>query len=345
MLRHFRYLPWAALALFFCFPFSLQAQSRPPLLSLTPADSFHAPRFWGAVVTGGVVYGASMIALHNAWYANYPTLKFHTFNDFSYWNQMDKMGHWLMSYNQSRWIYGGALWTGLGPKRSAWVGFAGSQLIMTSLEIFDGFSAQWGFSWGDVGANLLGSSMFLAQQLGWGEQRILMKWSIQPQRYATEPIYPFYPPGSENWATLESRARAIYGTGLMTLLLKDYNALTVWTSVNPRSFFSEGRATWLPRWLNIAVGMGAQHLYTAQGYEWKGNRNCQGPYCDYYRVDPQQYPRTRQLYLSLDIDLTRLPMRSRFLRTLAGAFNIVKVPAPTLEWTDQGVLRFHPLFF
>ncbi len=322
-----------------------QAQERPPLFSLTPADSFHPARFWTAVGIGTAAYGASMVVLHNQWYANYPTSKFHTFDDWRHWNQMDKMGHWLMSYNQSRWIFGGARWAGIQPKPAAWIGFAGSQLIMTSLEMFDGFSSQWGFSWGDIGANVLGSGMFLAQQLSWGEQRILMKWSTQPQRYSTEPIYPFSPPGSENWATLEARARAIYGTGLLTLLLKDYNALTVWVSANPRAFLAENDLSWWPRWLNVAVGVGAQHLYTAYGYEWKGNRNCYGPSCDHYRVDAQQYPRTRQFYLSLDIDLTRIPIRSRLLRMLAYAVNIVKIPAPTLEWTNRGAIRFHPLYF
>ncbi len=326
-------------------PFGLTAQMRPPMLSLTPADSFHAPRFWLGMGLSVAAYGSAMVVLHNEWYKNYPTNKFHTFNDLCQWNQMDKMGHWLMSYNQSRWIYGGVRWAGIKPKTSAWLGFAGSQLIMTSLELFDGFSSQWGFSWSDVGANLLGSGMFLAQQLGWGEQRILMKLSTSPQRYPTEPLYPFSPPGSDNWSTLEARARAIYGTGLLALLLKDYNAMTVWASVNPRSFFPKDRAIWWPHWLNIAVGMGAQNLYVAKGYEWKGNRNCYGPYCEFYRVDPQQYPRTRQFYLSLDVDLTRLPLRSRFLRTLAGAINIIKIPAPALEWTDRGSVRFHPLHF
>ncbi len=328
-----------------CLLLELTAQTRPPMFSLKPADSIHAPRLWGSVGVGAAAYGAAMVALHNEWYNNYPSSRFHTFNDIHHWNQMDKMGHWLMSYHQSRWIYGGARWAGIKPTTAAWMGFAGSQLIMTSLEIFDGFSSQWGFSWGDVGANLLGSGMFLGQQLGWGEQRILMKWSIQPQRYSMEPIFPFSPPGSEGWTTPAARAQAIYGTGLLTLLLKDYNALTVWVSANPHSFVGKNRAAWLPQWLNIAVGIGAQNLYTAKGYEWKGNRNCQGPYCDHYRLDPQRYPRIRQFFLSLDVDLTRLPTRNRLVRILAYVFNIVKIPAPTLEFTDRGMVRFHPFFF
>jgi len=312
--------------------------------SLQPADSLHKPRLWAGLATGTVLYGAAMISLHNDWYANYPSKHFHSFNDFGEWNQMDKMGHWLMSYNESRWIFFFFRWTGIKPRTSAWLGFAGSQLIMTSLEVFDGFSSQWGFSWSDMGFNLLGSGMFLAQELGWGEQRITMKMSAWPNSYPSERITPVSPAGSDGFTTLQQRSDALYGTGPVSLFLKNYNALTVWASVNPRAFFPE-RATWLPRWLNVAVGMGADNIFVGEGYEWKGNRNCQGPDCDIYRLDPARYPRTRQFYLSLDIDLTRLGIRNRFLRTLAGAINIIKIPAPTLEFTDRGAVRFHPLFF
>jgi hypothetical protein len=82
--------------------------------------------------------------MHRSWMANNPSDHFHTINDFGDWNQMDKMGHWLMSYNESRWVYGGARWTGLNHRAAAWLGFAGGQLIQTSFEIFDGFSDQAG---------------------------------------------------------------------------------------------------------------------------------------------------------------------------------------------------------
>ncbi len=333
-----------AVLLFFLGAAARTHAQQPPFFSLQPADTLHKPRLWAAVGAGTVVYGASMVALHRSWYANYPSKNFHTFNDLGEWNQMDKMGHGLMSYNESRWLYAGAQWAGIRPRSAAWIGFAGSQLIMTSLEMYDGFSSQWGFSWSDIGANLLGSSLFLTQQLGWGEQRITLKMSAWPVNYPTERILPVRPAGSDGWTTLQQRSDALYGTGPISLFLKNYNTLTVWASVNPRSFLP-GRATWLPRWLNVAVGMGAENLFAGRGYEWKGNRNCEGPDCDVYRLDPAEYPRTRQFFLSLDVDLTRLGIRNRFLRTVAGAINIIKIPAPALEITDRGSVRFHPLYF
>ncbi len=317
---------------------------RPPLFSLQPADSLHSGRFWTMLGAGTATYAATMTGLYQAWYADYPSGRFHTVNDADQWNQMDKMGHWLMSYNESRWVYGGARWTGLRPRTAAWLGFAGGQFIQTSLEVFDGFSSQWGFSWSDVGFNLLGSGMFLGQQLAWGEQRLVMKMSAWPVRYPATPVYPSQPAGSMAATTLEQRAHDLYGAGPVSLFLKNYNTLVVWVSVNPAAFLPE-RPAWLPPWLNLAVGMGADNLFAGQGYAWQADKNCVGPGCLTYRLDPEQYPRTRQFFLSADIDFTRLGVKNRFLRSLLGVVNILKFPAPALEMTSRGRLRFHPVYF
>ena len=326
-------------------PFILSAQrSRLPLLSLQPADSLHQARFWTALGTGTAGYAFAMTGLYQSWYADYPSSRFHFFQDGKEWMQMDKMGHCLMSYQESRWIYGGARWTGLRPRAAAWTGFAGGQLIQTSFEIFDGYSSQWGFSWSDVAFNLLGSGMFVSQELGWGEQRITMKMSAWPVRYSDEKIYAVSPANSTASTTLDQRADELYGTGPFNLFLKNYNTLTVWASVNPRSF-SRNEDGWWPEWLNVAAGMGADNLFAGFGYEWQEDKNCQGGDCITYRLDPERYPRKRQFFLSLDVDLTRVHTKSRLLNTLLYAANIIKIPAPALELNSRGDLRFHPLYF
>jgi hypothetical protein len=324
-------------------PTAITAQ-QPPLLSLQAADSLHPARFWTALGTGTAVYSASMVGLYKSWYAEYPAGPFHVFNDVGEWNQMDKMGHGLMAYNESRWIYGAARWTGMRPKKAAWLGFAGAQLIQTSFEIFDGYSTQWGFSWSDVGMNFLGSGLFLAQQLGWQEQRIVLKMSAWPVHYSKQPIYPSTPAGSQEWTTLQQRAEALYGTSPVDLFLKNYNTLVVWVSVNPGAFLTQ-RPAWLPPWLNIAAGMGADNLFAGFGYEWQADKSCDGPDCVRYRLDPLSYPRRRQFFLSLDIDFTRLRVRNRFLKTVLGVANILKFPAPALEFTSGSGFQFHPLYF
>ncbi|MBK8968960.1 MAG: DUF2279 domain-containing protein [Saprospiraceae bacterium] len=324
-------------------PICLLAQ-KPPFFSLQPADTLHKARLWAGVGTATALYGSTLVVLHRDWVADGSTSRFHTTNDLGDWNQMDKMGHGFLAYNQSRWLFAAARWAGIRPHAAAWTGFAGGQVLMTTLEVFDGLSTPGGFSWSDMGANLLGSSLFLAQEIGWHEQRISLKVSAWPKNYPTAPIYPVSPAGSTGSTTLQHRADDIFGTGPASLFLKNYNANTVWLSMNPRAFFPD-RATWLPRWLNVAVGMGAENLYVAKGYAWKNNANCTGPDCEVYALDPDLYPRTRQFYLSFDIDLTRLGLRNRFLRLLAGTLNIVKIPAPALEFTSRGDLRFRALHF
>lgn len=314
------------------------------LWSLQPADSLHQGRMWTAAGSGLVVYGTSLIGLYKAWYSEYPLGKFHTFNDLHEWNQMDKMGHWLMSYNESRWVFGITKWTGVPLRKAAWVGFAGGQLIQTSLETFDGFSEQWGWSWSDIGFNTLGSGLFLTQQLVWKEQRIAMKMSAMPVHYDASPIYPIQPAGNLTATTLRNRTDALYGTGPMSLFLKNYNTLVVWASVNPRSFMSKG-GSWCPRWLNLAFGMGADNLFAGSGYEWQSDKNCIGSDCLRYRLDPEAFPRTRQFFISPDIDLTRIKVKSRFLKALLYTANIFKFPAPALEWTNRGAIRWHWIYF
>ena len=319
-------------------------QQHPPFLSLQTPDSLYKARLWTASAVGTASYGITMVGLYQAWYADYPSGRFHFFNDLGEWNQMDKTGHFLMSYQESRWLYGGARWTGLSANKAAWLGFAGGQLIQTSFEIYDGFSTQWGFSWSDVGFNVLGGSLFLGQQLGWKEQRVVLKMSAMPVRFPNTPIYPEGSGGTGPYTTLQQRSDNLYGSGPANLFLKNYNALVVWASVNPRSFLGD-RIAWWPRWLNIAGGMGADNMFAGYGYTWKADKNCTGPECVEYRVDPLQYPRTRQFFLSLDIDYTRLGVRKKWLKTLLSAANIIKFPAPALEWRDHGATRFHFVYF
>lgn len=332
------------IALILFLPQSLPGQTTLPLLSLQAADSLHRPRLWMAATTGTAAYGATMTGLYYAWYADYPLGRFHTVDDLREWNQMDKMGHSLMAYNESRWTGLGARWTGLSHRRAAWLGFAGGQLIQTSFELFDGFSKEWGFSWSDIGFNLLGSGLFLGQELGWRDQRICLKMSAWPVQHPTGRLYPAHPAGNDTWTTLQQRSEDLYGAGPVSLFLKNYNTLVVWASVNPRAF-SRRPDGWWPRWLNVAAGLGADNLYAGDGYEWKADKNCQDPDCITYRVDPSRYPRTRQLFLSLDVDLTRLPVKNRFLRTTLAVLNVFKIPAPTLEWRSGGRVRLHPVYF
>ena len=55
--------------------------------------------------------------------------------------------------------------------------------------------------------------------------------------------------------------------------------------------------------------------------------------------------RSRQFYLSLDMDLTKINTNSTFLKQVFNLINVVKIPFPTLQLNENGKLKGHLLYF
>jgi len=91
----------------------------------------------------------------------------------------------------------------------------------------------------------------------------------------------------------------------------------------------------IPKWLNVAVGYGAQGLWGGFENEWE--------------IDDQRYelnlPRYRQWYLSLDVDLSRIDTDNYLLKTILSVLNIIKIPAPAIEFNSLGEVKFHIIHF
>ncbi len=297
---------------------------------LEPADSLHKQRFWFSAGIGTALYGAASAGLWLAWYRDFPLSRFHFYNDWGEWRHVDKAGHLFTAYNEARWVYGGARWTGISDRRAAWIGAAAGLGLQTTIELMDGFSERWGFSWPDMAFNVLGAGAFIAQQLGWQEQRVVWKVSNSYPRYPERYVPPVDGMGEPAW--LPDRARAIYGEGMAERFIKDYNGMTIWASVNLASF-ARAESRW-PPWLNVALGYGAENMYGGYRNEWPAE-------APRYVLPEDEFPRYSQFYLSPDIDLTRIRTRSRLLRLLFGLANFAKIPAPTLEYNTLGRLRWH----
>ena len=282
-------------------------------------------------ITG--LYAGASVALYNYWYADYDLGGFRVFNDNAEWLQMDKGGHVLNAYYETTWAYGLFRWSGLPKGKSmAYAGLT-STVIQLTIEVFDGFSEEWGFSWGDIAANTAGTALAVGQQAWWDEQRMALKFSFHPINY-----------DDLGDPQLADRARELYGTAFAERLLKDYNGLTYWLSINPASFVQHD--TWFPDWLNIAVGYGAEGLYGGFENHWcvqpdEKPENCtDGELITRYDIERQ-----RQLFLSLDLDLTKINTRKPFLRTLFGVINVIKIPAPALEYRPGDGFRGHWIYF
>jgi len=268
-----------------------------------------------------VGYGSSLIILNNTWYKNYPHTSFHTFNDNREWLQVDKVGHGWTAYNTGRASASMWRWAGLPEKKSAVIGGLSGAAYLTVIEFLDGHSAQWGWSWGDMAANIFGSGFFISQELLWKEQRIQYKFSFHHKDYGD--------------AILNKRADDLFGKVWYERMLKDYNAQTYWFSANLKSFLHQ---TGLPAWLNISVGYGADGMFGGFTNKWTAGDPG-------FPIDRTDIPRTRQFYLAPDIDFTKIKTNKKWLRTVLYCLNAFKCPAPAVMLDSKGKFKAYAIYF
>ncbi|MEO0038411.1 MAG: hypothetical protein RIQ59_1622 [Bacteroidota bacterium] len=285
------------------------AQSKTQTI-LKPSDTLNNKRLKSVAISETAIATGALIGLNQLWYADYPQSNLHSINDSEEWLQMDKVGHMFSAYHMGAFGYNALQWSGCSEKSKLVYGSTIGLAFMSVVEVFDGYSAEWGFSWGDMAANASGTALFVSQELFWKEQRITPKFSFHTTSYA--PLRP-----------------NVLGSSLSEQLLKDYNGQTYWLSANMGSFF---KSTKIPKWLNVAVGYGAAGMLTGNAENNAINSSF-------------ETKRTRQFYLSLDADLTKINTKSHFLRTFFAVFNTIKIPAPTLEISGLHGIKFHYMYF
>ncbi len=269
-------------------------------------------RLRAVVGTTSLIYVGSLVSLGTVWYEDLG--KFHFFDDNSGWRYMDKWGHAATAFQVGRAGIKVFRWTGMEEKKAIWFGGTVGLAFLTSVEVFDGMSEDWGFSWGDVAANTLGTGLAIGQELLWQESRISIKWSYRDSRYAQ-----FRP--------------ELLGDGPTTRWLKDYNGQTYWVSANIHAFLPEESR--FPKWLNVAVGYGAEGLTGA-------DRN---PEFNEAGVALPTFRRYGQLYFGPDIDLSRIKTNSKPVNFLFQVLSFVKFPLPALEYNPVNGLKFKAFGF
>lgn len=279
------------------------------------SDTLNKTRRNWVWITEGVGASSSIFLLNQVWYKNYPRSPLHSFNDNDQWLQMDKVGHAMTSYYIGMAGNEMMKWSGVDQKKSVLFGSTLGLVYLTGVELLDGTSAQWGFSWGDMAANASGTLLVGGQELLWGEQRIKMKVSAHQTTYA------LYRPNLLGSTTLER-------------LLKDYNGQTYWLSLNLKSMFFQ-KLDKFPGWLNVAMGYGAEEMVAGS----EGADFCleHPDLCG--ALNPH-----RQWYFSLDVDLTQIEWKRKVFKAIFGSFGWIKFPAPTLEF-GGGKTNFYWFYF
>jgi hypothetical protein len=284
------------------------AQLTPPSF-WTVSDTLHKPRRNFVVITETSLAAVTLVGLDRIWYADFPRSSFHFINDNNEWLQMDKVGHLFTSYYVGDIGAKVLKWSGVSKKNQLIFGATLGFSFLSAVEVMDGFSAEWGGSFGDILANGLGTALYVGQELLWEEQRVKLKYSFHRTRFA------------------EIRPNKL-GNGFLEEVLKDYNGQTYWLSANVHSFFKQSK---IPKWFNVAFGYGAEGLIAGTDQTQR-------------EILPNQQ-RYRQFYLSIDIDLTKIETNSKFLNSVFSVINFIKIPAPTLEINSLGKMKFHAIYF
>ncbi len=127
-------------------------------------------------------------------------------------------------------------WTGIAPDKALLYGALTSFAYETYIEINDGFAPNWGFDWGDMGANVFGVVYPFMQNLVKPLRYVNFKWSFKPK-----------------W--LQKKV-----SNSQDDLLDDYTNMTFWLSVNPMIVMPKSvtKAKFYPNFLAFALGMSIQ---------------------------------------------------------------------------------------
>jgi hypothetical protein len=296
------------------------AQSETKHSFLSNSDTLDKKRFKLVAIGQGGIWAGSLLVLNQAWYSDYPRSGFHLFNDIGEWQQVDKVGHAYSAYWLAQSSTSLFRWSGVDRKRAAWYGAGMGIAYESVIEILDGFSAEWGFSLGDMAANLSGSTLYAGQEIAWQEQRIQMKFSTHRVDY--------------NAVELLKKANQLYGQSNLERFFKDYNGQTYWLSANIWSFAKKSK---FPKWLNIAVGYGADGMLGGYDNIWEDENGQMHNRSDVKRI--------RQFYVSPDIDLSKITIRGKTPKALKLLNGLkIKFPLPTLEYNTAGQLKMHAFY-
>ena len=296
-----------SLTLFFIFLFHLTAFS---LESDTLVVNFSKQKKYNRIFSSFAIGTAatSFVGLNALWYNDYPQSNFHFFNDSKEWMQMDKCGHAFTSYQIGRNFYNSLETSDSNRNKNIFIGGASGLIYLTSIEILDGKSAQWGFSKSDMIANTLGYFLFASQEYFLQQQFISMKFSYQKSEFAN--LRP-----------------ETFGRNFQQRLLKDYNGQTYWLS-SPLSL-NRTNTKRFTRWLCISFGYSIDENVFADN-----NIN-----------SVNNFHATREFFFSFDADLNRIEWRRKWMKKIACVINFIKIPSPTIGIRSDGKVKVYPVYF
>lgn len=199
-------------------------------IRLIPAIST-ASLFVGAVV-GFQFYH------YEHWWKNRNLAGFYVKNDWDESLQFDKFGHFTATYLLSHIASEGMMFSGFSRNTSDLIGSGFGFLYELYIEINDGYAAPWGFSYSDIGANLVAAGFFLAQK------------KLKPLQYFTP-----------KWIYIPSDFPGFSKKSNVTTFFETYNYSSFWISADVYKLLpNNAQKYWIP-YINIAGG------YCVRGFD------------------------------------------------------------------------------
>lgn len=275
-------------------------------------DTINKKALRTVIIAESTFYLGGNAFLQWVWYKDHKRVPFHFYNDNKGYLQVDKFGHAYGAYQYSRKGYEALRWAGVGKRKALIYGAPLGLILQTPIEIFDGIYEGYGFSNGDMIANASGTLLFMLQESLLNKQTAKLKFSYSPSEFAK------YNPYNLGETHIER-------------FFLDYNGHTYWMSINLSDLMPKMK---LPKYLNLALGYSANGLLG----EFKNPSQVDG-------VAIPNIPRVRQYLFSLDIDLSRIKTKSKFLKSLFSQLNTLKIPFPALEYNRLQSFKFRPLYF
>jgi len=181
----------------------------------------------GSATLGGFVYGQAF--QKNLWWKGEKSpFHFNWKEDWSYALGADKLGHFYFPLLATN-IYADAfVWSGIDKEQSLLYGGITALTYQTFTEIKDGFSKQWGFSWGDFSANVFGAAYPLLQYKFPQLKNYNLKISFFPSDR--------------------------FKHGSNKVIFDDYESTYHWLSISTVNYLPEVVRKYYPSFINFAVG-------------------------------------------------------------------------------------------
>jgi hypothetical protein len=125
----------------------------------------------------------------------------------------------------------------------------------------------------------------------------------------------------------------ILGSTTPERILKDYNGQTYWFNFNIGEITPN---SWrIPDWLCLSLGYSISEKLKSDTESYTISYNNQFVPFNAYR----------RYFISFDIDLTKIPVKKPWLKSLLSNVNMIKIPFPTLEFNQKNGAKFYGLYF